>query len=786
MKGFRSACSAPDGRVWAEIRLARYTGSSGDFSMWMRWFPWRLLVSRAARAGGLVDPVKVLRRLEGFAQPLDGKVPLELIRAGLLFHARGLLNTGAIQHNLDWIWPYWVERQYDPGDDAFIPRAFSLTHINLTNRNWTAIGLPDRDAIPIVDPRGLVTPFWDGWSLDAWIVAADGRRLVPSKLRVASQCLDLDGSLSVITRTRSECGGMELVSRATVEDADGRAECVLLLEGRSETPASLVVSLRPYNPDGVAFVEEVQRERKGDGWCVGRRQHVRFEPAPEMQVFSSYRSGDVHTRLFDGNGVDGVRCKVGMATAAAVFSIAEAGERRAAVRVPLERKRPAPFRPSRAPGWKGALSDVAALRVPDRRMQLLFDAAVRSLVLHSPGDVYPGPYTYKRFWFRDAAFILHALLCVGLAERVDRVLDTFPGRQTATGLYHSQEGEWDSNGEALWILRRYCELVGQAPKLEWCRSIRRGGHWIRRNRLPDEGASAHAGLLPPGFSAEHLGPNDYYYWDDFWGIEGLRAAFRLLAPERAKDDQPTFRDEEYRFRRAVDRSLALVAARLGRPAMPASPYRRLDSGAVGSLAAGYPLQLFGPRDPRLLDTAEFLLSDCLVNGGFYQDIIHSGVNPYLTLHLAQVLLRADDRRFEPLLRTVAELASPTGQWPEAVHPRTRGGCMGDGHHVWASAEWVLMIRNMFVREEGDRLVLASGILPEWLAAGAPISFGPGPTPFGPVCVEVLPRGEDRVEVRWGGAWRHAAPAMEVTVPGFARVEAPGEAGSVVVEAGVAR
>jgi hypothetical protein len=214
--------------------------------------------------------------------------------------------------------------------------------------------------------------------------------------------------------------------------------------------------------------------------------------------------------------------------------------------------------------------------------------------------------------------------------------------------------------------------------------------------------------------------------------------------------------------------------------MPASPYRRLDSGAVGSLAAGYPLQLFAPLDGRLLDTAEFLLSQCLVNGGFYQDIIHSGVNPYLTLHLAQVLLRAGDRRYQPLVRTVAHLASPTGQWPEAVHPRTGGGCMGDGQHAWASAEWVLMIRNLFVREEVGRLVLASGILPEWMATEGPISLGPAPTPFGAVSVEILPRG-DRAEVRWSGSWRGAPPPVEVRVPGFSAVDAPGGQGTAIVE-----
>jgi hypothetical protein len=748
--------------------------------MWMRWFPWRLLVSRAARAGGLVDPVKVLARLESFARPLEGKVPLELIRAGLVFHARGLLNTGAIQHNLDWIWPYWVERQYDPADDAFIPRAFSLTHVNLTHRNWTAIGVPDHDSLPIVDPRGLVTPFWAGWSLDAWIVTRDGRRLIPSKALETSQHLELEGGIAVVTRTRSACGCMMLLSRASVEERDGSSECVLSLQGKSHSQALLVVSLRPYNPDGVSFVEDVHRERPGCGWRVARRHVVLFEPHPETQVFSDYHAGDVYTRLNESDDREGVRCKVGMATAAATFGIAGGGEVQAVVRVPLEKKRAVGIPSRRFPGWDGALSGATVLRVPEQHMQLLFDAAVRTLVLHSPGEVYPGPYTYKRFWFRDAAFILHALLCLGLPGRVERVLDTFPRRQTATGLYHSQEGEWDSNGEALWTLLRYCELTGRAPKPEWWRSMRRGSLWIRRNRLPDDGKELHAGLLPPGFSAEHLGPNDYYFWDDFWGIAGLRAASRLLPPTGGKRDPTAFREDEGRFRRAVDRCLSRVALRLGRPAMPASPYRRLDSGAVGSLAAGYPLQLFAPRDGRLLDTAEFLLSNCLVNGGFYQDIIHSGVNPYLTLHIAQVLLRAGDPRYQPLVRNVARLASPTGQWPEAVHPRTGGGCMGDGQHAWASAEWVLMIRNMFVREEGERLVLASGILPEWLVAGHSTSLGPAPTPFGEVSVEIQPRG-DRAEVRWGGSWRDSPPRVEVRLPGFVAVEATAGQGVALLE-----
>jgi hypothetical protein len=148
-----------------------------------------------------------------------------------------------------------------------------------------------------------------------------------------------------------------------------------------------------------------------------------------------------------------------------------------------------------------------------------------------------------------------------------------------------------------------------------------------------------------------------------------------------------------------------------------------------------------------------------VNGGFFQDMIHSGINAYLTLHLAQVLLRAGDARHVDLTQAVADLASSTGQWPEAIHPRTGGGCMGDGQHVWASAEWVLMVRNCFVREEGERMILCSGIPPHWLEAAETIRFGPTSTAFGPITVQVNP-GKNN-EVSWAADWRETIPQIEV-------------------------
>jgi hypothetical protein len=157
------------------------------------------------------------------------------------------------------------------------------------------------------------------------------------------------------------------------------------------------------------------------------------------------------------------------------------------------------------------------------------------------------------------------------------------------------------------------------------------------------------------------------------------------------------------------------------------------------------------------------LKNCLVHGGFFHDMTHSGINPYLTLHIAQVLLRSGDGRFFPLMAEVARLATSTGQWPEAIHPRTGGGCMGDGQHVWAAAEWVLMIRNCFVREEGDRLILCSGIPQAWLDTKQPMSFGPAPTSFGSISISIEHQA-GKVVVKWKGEWFAQEPVIDIVLP----------------------
>ncbi|MEX0387345.1 glycoside hydrolase family 15 protein [Spiribacter onubensis] len=752
----------------------------------MRWLPWRWLLRRAARSQGFLDPLAVMARLRRFGQPAEVAEPIELLRAGMIFHARGLINTRVIQHNLDWVWPYWIEQQFDPTSAAFLPRAFSITHVNLTHRNWTAVGRPDCAALPIVDPRGLVTPLDDGWSLDAWVLGSRGETLYPSRLDDVDQWLEIgDDDLCVVTRARQN--GLWLESRAhVVRHGDAfRLEC--RYRAAAESGGRLAIALRPYNPEGISFIHRLDQQPlddRADGpvwqWRVRNGEPgtapatVAFSRRPERIDQSDYETGDVALALAlerpDGlPEATRIDCDTGLVTAAAQFEIpsGEVAELNASIPLPL----PDENVTAQAETWAEALAPAARLDVPDPAFQRLYDTALRTLLLHSVEDIYPGPYTYRRFWFRDAAFIIHGLFSAGLIDRGRRALAHFPSRQTrATGYFHSQEGEWDSNGQALWIVARYHELTGEWPPgadaEEWRRVIRRGVQWIARKRLPADTGRPEAGLLPAGFSAEHLGPNDYYYWDDQWALGGLRAAAGLMRAGGENDFADWIDREADDLAASLRRAQDADEERLGAPMLPASPRRRMDAGAIGSLAAGYPLQILPPDDERLLGTVRYLLRAHRVNGGFFQEMIHSGVNAYLTLHLAQILLRAGDPEGLTLIDAVASLASSTGQWPEAIHPRTGGGCMGDGQHVWAAAEWVTMMRNAFCREEGDGLVLGAGIQPRWLAARVPFGFGPTPTAMGRVSVHAEPLEAGGHRLHW---------EIDGQGPEWIRIELPGRA-----------
>ncbi|MGH8904123.1 MAG: hypothetical protein ACRDYA_21190 [Egibacteraceae bacterium] len=738
---------------------------------WRAWILRRLL-------GRLHIGDDIIRHLSTFQRlgaTLEVAPPLEMLPVGARTIFRAVRTRAAADVRPDWLWPYWLERQLDPSGPAFTPRGHLPVMQNVTCRNWTAVGNPGSPWEAIVDPRGLVTPTFDSWSLDWW-VHTDGRWRFPSREEAVAQ--SLVGSAPVV-RTVLETPTGQVIQQ--VYGVEVVPELVAVeVENASTEPVTVAFALRPYNPEGLAVLETIEIE--GASVRIDRRETLFLPGPPQRAVLSTFRDGDVANLLDQAHPARKVNDPAGLAQAAFAFTVAPHERIRAALPLGGRTARtrwPMPWRrrmrhtvpdPARLPlasevasDWKRRLERGLRVELPDPQVQQAVDAnRAYLLLLHDPGSITPGPYTYHRFWFRDAAYQVAALDRWGFHEEAADVLCSYPSRQRPDGFFYSQWREWDANGTAIWTIAEHHRLTGDETLLqELAGCVARGADWIARTCADDTGKVPEArGLLPAGVSAEHLGPYDYYYWDNLWAWRGLLDAAAIAEQTGQPEAATRARHAAEALQDALFASLEQAARRLGRRLIPAGPTRGMDAGMIGSLVACSPLGLLDPDDEWITGTAQTVRERFCLHDAFYQSISHTGLGTYLTLQLAFVELEAGDQQAWQRFRWLLHAATPTFTWPEAVHPRIGGGCMGDGHHGWTAADVLSFVRMLLVRETSDGLALLSVLPHEW--HGGRIAVRQAPTHHGLLSYEVT-WDNDRPLLRWQ---LHGQTRVRLTAPGL--------------------
>ncbi len=136
-----------------------------------------------------------------------------------------------------------------------------------------------------------------------------------------------------------------------------------------------------------------------------------------------------------------------------------------------------------------------------------------------------------------------------------------------------------------------------------------------------------------------------------------------------------------------------------------------------------------------------------------------GLSPVATLRRAAAEVGIGDERALGRLRWALDVASPTGAWPEAVHPRLGTGCGGAGHSLVAAAELLRVVRRLLVCEDADGLVLLPVVPESWRGQGLEVHALPTTS------------GTLAFAVRWHGA--RPALLWEVEGEGPVRLRAPG-------------
>ena len=672
-------------------------------------------------------------------------LPVELIPLNSIQLSRGLLNFTVVQSKLDWIFPFWINRQYNPNCKSFIPRSHLGLSMNITHRNWTAIGNPECDIEPIVDPRGLVTPFKNGWSIDIWLVV-EGKIFLPSASETAEQNL-IDNLPAVNTKFEFNYIKFTLT---TYSYKDNLYHKVNVINNSDKTiPIQIIASVRPFNPEGISLLNKIEFDRNENCFLiygVSKKERIYFSSKPDFIHCSNFKYGDsAKVLLSKHNGKQNIssNCNAGLANAIAAFQmdLSSLSSKEIDVYVPLtEKARYHSYNLQEVKSyWENYLSKGTEIKTPDEKLNSLLLSSISTLLLLTDKqDITPGPFTYHQFWFRDAAYMVWALDNFGYHTITKKIVEQYPYHQTKDGYYRSQKGEWDSNGQAIWTIFRHYNLTKDLSLLKSLfDSLFLAVKWISNKRLTSQSFSQEPffGLMPVGMSAEHLGLADQYFWDNFWSLAGIKAFIEICKILGKKEELNFAEGLKNHYCLATDVAIENVQTKFSLTAIPASPSRDVDCGMIGSICASYPLQLFEANDKRIVDSLDLLKQKYFVNGLFFQHFIHSGMNPYLTLQIAHSYLYAGKREiFWTILNDVISYASSTNNFPEAIHPVTGGGSMGDGHHGWAAAEIALALHDAFFFEINNpkqkEIILLQGIPKEWFLSSsgfhiknAPVSDG---------------------------------------------------------------
>src|SRR5438309_5652556 len=281
------------------------------------------------------DIVRYLSTFQRLGETVEVELPGELLPVGARTVFRAVRTRAAAQLGVDWVWPYWLDRQLDPRARAFVPRGHLPVLTNVTHRNWTAVGNIGSPWEAIVDPRGLVTPWYDGWSLDWW-VGADDRWHVPSRDAGVRQRL-VDAAPVVETAMRVPGG--DVIHRAYAVQADEEF-VVVEIENRSRLPVALALAVRPYNPEGLAVVERIALHDRTV--TVDGRPALLLPKPPSRAAGSTFHQGDSADVVFAGAAGDAfpdqLRCEAGLAQAAFLFPLAHGATLQAALPLVAERR----------------------------------------------------------------------------------------------------------------------------------------------------------------------------------------------------------------------------------------------------------------------------------------------------------------------------------------------------------------------------------------------------------------------------------------------------------------
>ncbi len=424
--------------------------------------------------------------------------------------------------------------------------------------------------------------------------------------------------------------------------------------------------------------------------------------------------------------------------------------------------------------WRTVYDRAIQIKLPERKAEDTFYASLANMDMPRYPAAAGGwiqavnKLQYNAFWLRDAAVIANAFDIAGLHDLAAQDLEYFPAWQRGDGLFISRADQYDGFGEALWAIGQHTLRARDRDfAAQLLPNVRRAMDWFEQER-----ASEPLGLMPSATPGDNELATGHITGDDFWAAAGVQSATELarlagredLAQQWAADRDSFVADLRLRLAHAESLTGGWIP-----------PTLEANGGEDwGNLWAVYPEQLVLPAgDPAVTATLRHARSHFRegIATYFHGRLLHD----YLGFRVFETeLLRGEQANVvDGLYSELAHTTATGGGFETGVRRRGRREIDENlAPHGWFAAEYVVLLRNMLVRERGNDLVLMSALSPTWLLPGRHLAVRGADTTRG--------RIDFTLRAIRGGALLHwnaklfAGTRLRWPVPATARdVRAPG-------------
>ena len=376
-----------------------------------------------------------------------------------------------------------------------------------------------------------------------------------------------------------------------------------------------------------------------------------------------------------------------------------------------------------------------------------------------------GPTVYRNLWIVDGNFLLEAARYLGYDKDADNGLLSEWTKQLPSGQVVAASGgeHWKDTAIAMFTLVRQCEL-----KQDWQffkdlePNVRRAIDFLvqlRDKARVGSSVNGRYGLLAPGFADGGIGGVRSEFTNTVWTLAGLKAvanAAERLHMDSLQTARTFYTELLASFRAAAAKEMVQdprgfkylpMLAREDPAWHDPDPWDRpRPQTAQWALSHSiFPGLVFDKDDPIVRGHIVLMQActqeDIPAETGW---LWHEAVWTYNASFVAHVYLWAGlplwaDRTFRGFLNH----ASPLYCWREEqpLQHALVSQDWGDMPHNWASAECVRYLRHMLLLEDGPRMRLLEGMIPNSFAAEEsrePFRLEHSPTRFGRVSLNLEP------------------------------------------------